>query len=149
MKISRADRRIGMTCATISSSLAHPHRGRGRSELPNPLQEQLSLWHPAAICRHPVEKRRMINHRPALAHHLFEVALADPGFAIPAHAQQNQVCWKAAAFEIGHGGHLGEAQSILLPPANECNSADYPPSIAAQCMACIEARKVLANKIQC
>jgi len=71
----------------------------------------------------PAEQDGVIDGDAALAHHLFKVAVADPELAIPAHAQQNQVCWKAAAFEIGHGGDLGEAPLISLHAANECNRA--------------------------
>jgi hypothetical protein len=73
----------------------------------------------------PVVPDSSVDHTTlaALAHHLFKVAVADPELAIPAYAQQNQVCWKAAAFEIGHGGDLGEAPLISLHAANECNRA--------------------------
>jgi hypothetical protein len=39
-------------------------------------------------------------------------SVADFALAIPAHAQQNQVSWKMAAFEIGHGGCLGKVATI-------------------------------------
>jgi len=49
--------------------------------------------------------------------------IADPELAVPAHAQQNHVGRKTAAFEIGHGEDLGEPPLISLHAANECNRA--------------------------
>jgi hypothetical protein len=72
----------------------------------------------------PAEKRRVIDRNAALAHHLFEIAIADPVFAIPADTDQNDVGREAAAFEIGHDGYLGEAPMISLPAAKECNRAN-------------------------
>ena len=56
--------------------------------------------------------RRVIDHHAALGHHLLKVPVADPVFAIPAHADQNYFDRKAATFEIGHGGLLDDARII-------------------------------------
>ena len=59
-----------------------------------------------------------------LAHHLFEVAVADAVFAIPADADQNDVGRETAAFEVGHGGNPGEGTPVSPPPADDqCNRA--------------------------
>jgi hypothetical protein len=73
-----------------------------------------ALFHERRKVLDPAEKRRVIDRDATLAHHVFKVAVADPKFAIPAHAQQNHVGRKTAAFEIGHGGDPGEAPSISL-----------------------------------
>jgi hypothetical protein len=54
---------------------------------------------------------------------LFQVAVVDAEFAIVAYPQLNQAGRKAAFFETGHGGQLGEAPPISQPAASECNRA--------------------------
>jgi hypothetical protein len=55
----------------------------------------------------------MIDRDATLSHHLFEIAVTDPVFAIPADTDQNDVGRKTAAFEIGHSGYLESVKQAL------------------------------------
>lgn len=69
------------------------------------------------------KQRRVIDHDATLGHHLLKVAVADAVFAIPAYADQNDVGRETAAFEVGHGGCLGEKTPVSPSDVNECNNA--------------------------
>jgi hypothetical protein len=69
------------------------------------------------VVLNPAEKRRVIDGNAALAHHLFEVAVADHVFAIPADTDKNDAGRETAAFEIGQGSAKG-CKFYPLPPMN-------------------------------
>jgi len=47
----------------------------------------------------PTKDRALINADTALAHHFGQIAIADAGFAVPAHAQQDDPNGKATTLE--------------------------------------------------
>jgi hypothetical protein len=53
------------------------------------------------------------NGDAALGHHLCEIAIADPVLAVPAHAQQDDLNWKATALEQRHGSGSSMNRSSL------------------------------------
>jgi hypothetical protein len=55
----------------------------------------------------------MGNGDTAFGHHLGEIAIADAVLAVPAHAQQDDLNWEAAALEQRHGsGSLMNRSSL-------------------------------------
>jgi len=71
----------------------------------------------------------VIDHDTAFAYHLFEVAVADAVFAIPADADQNDVGRETAAFEVRHGGDPGEGTPVSPPADDQCNTAGSMASV--------------------
>jgi hypothetical protein len=68
----------------------------GNLVLADPL---LDLWR---VALDPTEDRGWIDRDTALLHHFGEIAIADPILGVPAHAQQDDLNWKAAALEQRH-----------------------------------------------
>jgi hypothetical protein len=56
----------------------------------------LKFW---SVALHPPEDRARVNFDTTLPHHLSQVAMADPIFAVPADAQQDDRHGKATALE--------------------------------------------------
>jgi hypothetical protein len=65
--------------------LINPLAARKPGPLPEPAQTLLHLW---GIALDPAIKRRVINLDAALIRHLLQVPIADPVFAISAHAHR-------------------------------------------------------------
>jgi hypothetical protein len=57
----------------------------------------------------PPIKRRIVNTYPALGHHFFKVPVANPVFAIPPDAEQDDLGRKPAALEHGNRGDGSKA----------------------------------------
>jgi hypothetical protein len=56
----------------------------------------LNFW---GIALNPAEDGARVNGDTGLLHHLGQIMVADPVFAIPAYTQQDDLDWKAAALE--------------------------------------------------
>jgi hypothetical protein len=61
--------------------------------LANPL---LKLW---SIALNPAKNGTWIDLNATILHHLSQIAVADAVLAVPAHAQQDDPNWEAAALE--------------------------------------------------
>lgn len=97
-----ADPRIG---------LVYPLRSRARL-----LVRSDTLLDLGRIALHPTKEGKGIDRNAALGHHFSQITITDAIFAISAHAQQDNLNWKAAALEQGQQGGTSISRPLHILP---------------------------------
>src|SRR3712207_5657443 len=98
MFVDRPEQVLPLAAYSNISSTRHDPRKTGTLILAD------SLLDFRRIALNPTKDGRWVDLDTALLHHFGEIAVADAVLAVPAHAQQDDLNWKAAALEQGQQG---------------------------------------------